>query len=142
MVLPTDKKHSLLIEIEPLTHTGEAMKSLDELRTLKAKVQKTMLSRKTGHTKKIIVGMGTCGIAAGARDTMKALIAALSKANITDVAVIVTDCKGLCEQEPLVWVEIAGAATVKYGKVDATGAAKIVTEHLLHGRIVKELQCA
>jgi NADP-reducing hydrogenase subunit HndB len=118
------------------------MKSLDELRKIKEEVQKTMQARKAGHGKKIIIGMGTCGIAAGARDTMKAFISAIDKAGIDDVAVTVAGCEGFCEQEPLVSVEIAGEPMVKYGKIDAAGAEKIVSEHLLNGNIVSELQFA
>ncbi|MCF6177651.1 MAG: hypothetical protein L3J71_17990 [Victivallaceae bacterium] len=116
------------------------MKSLDELRKIKAEVQKTMQARKAGHGKKVIIGMGTCGIAAGARDTMKAFIAAIDKASIEDVAVTVAGCEGFCEQEPLVSVEIAGEPMVKYGKVDAAGVEKIVSAHLQNGNIVSELQ--
>ena len=118
------------------------MKSLDELRKIKAEVQKTMQARKANHGKKIIIGMGTCGIAAGARDTMKAFISSLAKADILDVAVTVAGCEGFCEQEPLITVEIAGQPMIKYGKVDAMGAEKIVAEHIQHGNIVSELQFA
>jgi NADP-reducing hydrogenase subunit HndB len=118
------------------------MKSLDELRKIKEEVQQSMRARKTGHGKKIIIGMGTCGIAAGARDTMKAFISALNKADINDVAVTVAGCEGFCEQEPLISVEIAGEPMIKYGKVDAAAAKKIVAEHLQNGNIVKELQFA
>ncbi len=118
------------------------MKSLAELQKIKAALHKTMQMRKAGHRKKIIISMGTCGIAAGARDTMQAFISAIAETDLDDVAVTIDACRGLCEHEPLVTVEIAGTPSVSYGKVDAAGAGKIVVEHLQHGNIVSELQLA
>ena len=116
------------------------MKSLDELRKIRDEVRKSMDMRTGQQRAKVVVGMGTCGIAAGARDTMKAFMAALDSAGISDVAVTATGCAGYCEQEPLVEVEIAGGARVRYGHVDAAAAQRIVTEHIVGGKAVDALK--
>ena len=115
------------------------MKSLDELRKIRDQVKKDLELRGGAHRAKIVVCMGTCGIAAGARDTMKAIVAALDEAGVNDVAVTATGCPGFCEQEPLVEVQMADAATVRYGHVDAAAAQRIVTEHIVAGRVVADL---
>lgn len=115
------------------------MKSLEELRKIKEQVKKSMQMREGGQKIKIVVGMGTCGIAAGARETMKAFMEELEKAGVNDAAVTATGCAGYCEQEPLVDVEIQGEKTVRYGKVDRAAAARIVNEHIVGGKIVSEL---
>lgn len=115
------------------------MKSLDELRKIKEEVKKSMEMRSGGQRVKIVIGMGTCGIAAGARDTMKAFMEALEAAKLSDVAVTATGCAGFCEREPLVDVEVQGQKTVRYGKVDRDAAKKIVTQHIIGGNVVSEL---
>jgi (2Fe-2S) ferredoxin len=115
------------------------MKSLEELRKIKEQVKKSMQMREGGQKIKIVVGMGTCGIAAGARDTMKAFMDALEKDGVADAAVTATGCAGFCEQEPLVDVEIQGQKPVRYGKVDKAAAERIVKEHLIGGKIVSDL---
>ncbi len=115
------------------------MKSLDELRKIREEVKKSMEMRSSGQSRKIVVGMGTCGIAAGARDTMKAFMEALDKAGATDVAMTATGCAGFCDKEPLVNVEIQGQKPVRYGNVDKAAAEKIVTEHIMGGKVVASL---
>ena len=115
------------------------MKNLDELRKIRDEVRKGLELRSGTHRAKIVVGMGTCGIAAGARETMKAFMDALEKAGVSDVAVTATGCAGFCEREPLVDVEITGQAPVRYGKVDVAAASRIVTEHVLGGKKVESL---
>ena len=115
------------------------MKSLDELRKIRDEVKKSLELRAGQHRAKIVVGMGTCGIAAGARDTMRAFMEALEKGGMSDVIVTATGCAGFCEQEPLVEVEIQGQAPVRYGHVDAAAAQRIVKEHVAGGQPVKEL---
>jgi (2Fe-2S) ferredoxin len=70
---------------------------------------------------------------------MKAFMDALEAAEISDIAVTATGCAGFCEQEPLVEVEFPGQPSVRYGRVDADGARRIVEEHLQGGRKVAEL---
>jgi NADP-reducing hydrogenase subunit HndB len=115
------------------------MKSLDELRKIRDEVRKTLATRAGGHRARIVVGMGTCGIAAGARETMLAFMEALDAAAITDVAVTATGCAGFCDQEPLVDVEMEGQPVVRYGRVDAAAAKRIVQGHIMGGKKVDAL---
>ncbi len=115
------------------------MKSLDELRKIKEDVRKSMEMRSGGQRVKVVIGMGTCGIAAGARDTMKAFMETLESEKISDVAVTATGCAGFCEREPVVDVEIQGQKSVRYGKVDREAVKKIVKQHIVGGNAVKEL---
>ena len=118
------------------------MKSLDELRKIKDEVKRSMEMRSGGQRVKVVIGMGTCGIAAGARDTMKAFMEAIDAAKLSDVAVTATGCAGFCEREPLVDVEVQGQKTVRYGKVDGEAAGKIVAQHIIGGNVVTELVSA
>ena len=115
------------------------MRSLEELRKIREEVKKDMDLRSGDHKARVVVCMGTCGIAAGARATMKAFMDALEEQNISDVAVTAAGCAGFCDQEPLVEVEVKGDEPVRYGKVDADGARRIVTEHIAAGRRVDDL---
>jgi NADP-reducing hydrogenase subunit HndB len=78
----------------------------------------------------LIVGMGTCGIAAGAKETFNVFVEELDKAGRQNVAVRQTGCMGLCHSEPTVEVVVPGMPTVVYGKVDAETARKIVNQHI------------
>ncbi|HEY9595646.1 MAG TPA: (2Fe-2S) ferredoxin domain-containing protein [Spirochaetia bacterium] len=118
------------------------MKSVEELRRIRDDVRKTLAMRAGGHRAKIVVGMGTCGIAAGARETLLAFMTALDEASVSDVAVTATGCAGFCDQEPLVDVEVPGQPTVRYGRVNAAAARRIVTEHILGGKKVDALVIA
>lgn len=115
------------------------MKSLEELRKIRDEVRKELELRSGSHRAKIVVCMGTCGIAAGARDTMAAFSAALEAASVQDVALTAAGCAGQCEQEPLVEIEVAGETPVQYGHVDADAARRIVQEHIVGGAPVQEL---
>jgi NADP-reducing hydrogenase subunit HndB len=112
------------------------IKSLDELRRLREQVEKDISTRKdTGTT--IIVGMGTCGIASGARDTMHAVLEELRKRNI-EANVTTVGCIGMCAKEPLVDIEQAGKPRVTYGNVTPDMVSRIIEEHLLKGNVVEE----
>ena len=115
------------------------MKSVEELRRIRDDVRKTLAMRAGGHRAKIVVGMGTCGIAAGARETLLAFMEALEEATVGDVAVTATGCAGFCDQEPLVDVEVAGQPSVRYGRINAAAARRIVVEHILGGKKVDSL---
>ncbi|HTO22960.1 MAG TPA: (2Fe-2S) ferredoxin domain-containing protein [Spirochaetia bacterium] len=115
------------------------MKNLDELRGIRDEVRKSLELREGGQRAKIVVGMGTCGIAAGARETMLAFVEALSAEGISDVAVTAAGCAGFCDQEPLVDVEMRGEPPVRYGRVNADGARRIVREHIVSGKKVQGL---
>ncbi len=115
------------------------MKDLAELRKIRDDVRKSLELRAGQHRAKVVVCMGTCGIAAGARDTMKAFMDALESEGVSDVAVTATGCAGFCEQEPLVEVQIQGGKPIRYGHVDGNAAARIVKEHVIGGNVVTEM---
>ncbi|MDR2767448.1 MAG: (2Fe-2S) ferredoxin domain-containing protein [Treponema sp.] len=107
--------------------------TLEELRKLR-ETKKTDLQRRDAEGKEIqvIVGMGTCGIAAGAKTTLDAFINSLDENKLVDqVLVRQTGCMGLCHSEPTVEVIVPGMPAVIYGRVDASTAREIVTKHLV-----------
>lgn len=115
------------------------MKNLDELRKIRDEVRKSMELRAGTNRGRITVCMGTCGIAAGARDTMNAVMDALAKADVTDIAVTAAGCAGYCDREPMLEVAMEDGEATRYGNVDAAAATKIVQEHVLGGQVVQDL---
>lgn len=113
------------------------MRSMAELLQLKAEIGHKLADAELSQKPKIIVGMGTCGIAAGARDTLEAIREELEKAGV-DAALTQTGCIGMCEQEPLVDVQLPGEDRITYGKVTRTDAVRIVREHVLGKTVVAE----
>jgi NADP-reducing hydrogenase subunit HndB len=91
---------------------------------------------------KIIVHMGTCGIAAGARSIMTALLEEVEKRNLRDVIVNISSCAGLCSREPMMTVELKGEPPVKYIDLTPDKARDILEKHVLAGRVVKEYALA
>ncbi len=114
------------------------VKTVEELERIRKQAQAMTRLREGGETTKIVVGMGTCGIAAGARQTLAAIMDELAKRNIEDVIVTQTGCIGLCEQEPIITVAVPGAEKVSYGKISGDKARKIVASHVVNGRVVGE----
>lgn len=114
------------------------LKSLDELEKIRQRALQETRVRQSGQKTQIVVGMGTCGIAAGARETMAAILAELGKRNLTEVMVTQTGCIGLCDREPLVDVIKPGQAKVTYARVDAEKARKIVAQHVINDQVVGE----
>ena len=113
------------------------MKSLSDLRAIKDKAKKEMAAREQSAKYRIVVAMGTCGIAAGARSVMSAILDELSKRNITNAVVTQTGCLGFCDQEPLVQVmQTEKASTTTYGKITPEIARKIIVEHVLGDHVV------
>jgi len=109
---------------------------LDELRKLRDQVQGELTSRvETGTT--IIIGMGTCGIAAGARETMRAVIEELHKRDI-EAHVKTVGCIGMCAREPLIDIEQAGQPRVTYGNITADRVSELIEQHLVNGQIVQD----
>lgn len=86
----------------------------------------------------IIVGMGTCGIAAGAKTAFDVFAEELDKAGLQNVAIRQTGCMGLCHSEPTVEVAVPGMPTVVYGNVDAETARKIVNQHVVRKLLVND----
>jgi len=114
------------------------MKTLEELRKIREKAQQDMKLRDSDYRYKIVVGMGTSGIAMGARDVMKAIIDEIAQRGIKDVLVTQTGEKGLSSMEPVVDVIEKGKPEVTYGNMDNAKARKIVAEHIVNGRIVND----
>ncbi|MBN1314399.1 MAG: (2Fe-2S) ferredoxin domain-containing protein [Anaerolineales bacterium] len=115
-----------------------SIKSLSELERLRDQAIKKRDTKVTNARAQITVGMGTCGIAAGARETIKAILETIEKENLSDILVKQTGCIGLCEWEPLVEVLIDDE-TVRYGKINADRAKQIMKEHIVGGVPVDEL---
>lgn len=117
------------------------MKSLAELRELREKVQKEMDLRSNNDKPKIIIGMGTCGIAAGARNILQAVLDEISKRNL-NVSVTQTGCIGMCEKEPLLDVQLPGKKRVTYGNLEVKDVKRIIVEHVINGNVVEDLVIA
>ncbi len=113
------------------------VKSLDDLKKIKEQALAKRQIRNASARAHVTVAMGTCGIAAGARDTMKAILDTIEKDAVADVLVTQTGCIGLCEFEPIVNVQV-GETQVTYGKVTPERARAIVTEHIIGGKPIKE----
>ena len=114
------------------------MKNLAELRKIKERALERRQLSGEGAGTRVTVAMGTCGIAAGARDTMKAILAEIEQQDLKDVAVTQTGCIGLCEYEPLVKVQVGEEEPTWYGKVDAARASTLIAKHLVAGEPVTE----
>lgn len=112
--------------------------TVDDLKKIKEDYKSTFTLREGGAKAKITVHMGTCGIAAGARKVMEALIDEISKNNIKDVIVTTSGCAGLCSKEPMATVEIINEAPVKYVQLNDEKIRKILKEHVLNGKIVED----
>jgi len=114
------------------------IKSLEDLKRAREEALKKRELKASSGTVQVVVGMGTCGIAAGARDTMKAILDTIEKESINGIIVTQTGCIGLCEKEPIVMVTIGEAPKVTYGKVSPEVAIKILKEHVGNGQVVKD----
>jgi NADP-reducing hydrogenase subunit HndB len=110
--------------------------TLDDLRKIKEKQKATFTLREGGYRAKVTVHMGTCGIAAGARDVMTALMDEISQAKIEDVITTTSGCAGLCAREPMVTVEIMNKPPVKYGDLTDAKIREIFKEHIMGGNPV------
>lgn len=116
-----------------------AKMTLDELRALRDSKKKEMTQR-DGEEKaaQIIIGMGTCGIAAGAKDAFDAFLDELGSHDIKDTRITQTGCMGLCFSEPTVEVAVPDMPRVIYGNVDAEVARRIVREHIIEKKLVPD----
>lgn len=114
------------------------MKSRHDLERVKERTLEEIRLRTSSGVPRIVVGMGTCGIAAGARDTLLAIMDELRKRGRSDVVITETGCVGLCAREPLLEISLPGQPTVVYGNVDASRARRIIVEHVVNGRPVTE----
>ncbi|MGI5857983.1 MAG: (2Fe-2S) ferredoxin domain-containing protein [Tepidanaerobacteraceae bacterium] len=115
------------------------MKSMEELEKIRKQAKDMINLRVDNETKtRIVVGMGTCGIAAGARPVMLAILDELKKRNITNVIVTETGCIGLCQYEPLVDVIQPDHPKVTYVNMNPEKAREIVVKHIINNQVVDE----
>jgi NADP-reducing hydrogenase subunit HndB len=116
----------------------DKVKTLDDLKKLREEaLEKRRVKNASGQVQ-IVVGMGTVGIAAGARETLKAILEFIEKENLSDVIVRQTGNIGLDSLEPIVQVIIGENPKVTYGKVTADAARRIMKEHVVGGQVVKD----
>lgn len=114
------------------------LKNAADLERMRQEVQAALATRQGGGGARLVVAMGTCGIAAGAREVVAALLDELAKREIFDVQVTQTGCKGLCDREPTLDVIRPGEAPVTYGDVTPDLARRIVAEHVMGGQVVQD----
>ena len=112
------------------------LKNLEELHRLREELQRGIRAR-TQTSTTIIVGMGTCGISAGAREVMRAILDELERRRI-DAHVTTVGCIGMCSREPLVDIQQGDEPRVTYGNVTPDMVARIIEEHLIKGNVVEE----
>ena len=113
------------------------MKSLEELKKLRDESINNMEMRNTGKEVRVVIGMATCGIAAGARPVLLTIMDEVQKHGLADVAVAQTGCIGMCRLEPIVEVYRPGEEKVTYVKVNSSKAIRIVNEHIMKGKVVE-----
>ena len=120
------------------------MKSLEELKAIREKMQNQVSMRAEDHTHtRVVVGMATCGIAAGARPVLTTLSNLVQEKGLTDhISVTQTGCIGLSQYEPIVEVIEPGKPKITYIKMNPAKAAEIVDKHLIGGHVVDEYTMA
>jgi (2Fe-2S) ferredoxin len=112
------------------------MKSLDELKKIREEAKKNLELRDAEKTVRVVVGMATCGISAGARPVLQAFIEEVSKRNLNNVQVVQTGCIGMCTYEPIVEITAPDEEKVTYVFMDADKVKKVVSDHLVNGHVV------
>ncbi len=115
------------------------MKSIEELMAIKAKMQDKVAIRKGSGDTRIVVGMATCGIAAGARPVLSAFVEGINQAGLSDkVTVTQTGCIGICQYEPVVEVYEEGKDKITYVKMTADKAKEVIEKHIKGGSVVTD----
>ena len=114
------------------------MKSLAELQAIKNKVRANVEMREGEASTRIVVGMATCGIAAGARPVLSSFVEEVAKRQLSDVIVTQTGCIGICQYEPVVEVYTPGKEKVTYVKMTPEKAVRVVNDHIVNGNVVTE----
>ncbi len=114
----------------------------EDLQRITEKVRRTTLMREGTGRARIVVHMGTCGIAAGARAVMRALLDEIEAKDTKDVLVTTSSCAGLCSREPMITVELQDKPAVKYDDVTAEKVKEIFAKHVLGEEIVTEYALA
>ena len=115
---------------------------IEDLDKIREKVRKQTILREGAGRAKITVHMGTCGISAGARKIVNALLIEIEKSGVSDIILGTSGCAGLCSKEPMATVELKGEAPVKYVELTDEKIRKVFSEHVLGGKIVEEYALA
>lgn len=114
------------------------MKTIQELEEIRKNTLDTINLRKDRTGTRVVIGMATCGIAAGARPVLLAIMDEIKKHNLADVIVAQTGCIGLCRLEPIVEVYRPGEEKVTYVKMNPSKAIRVINEHVMKGKIVEQ----
>jgi len=116
--------------------------TLEDLKEIRERARRTTMLREGAGRAKITVHMGTCGIAAGARNVMEAVLREIQQRDLPDVLVTTSGCAGLCSREPMATVEVAGEAPVKYVDLTEGKMKEIIAEHVVGGRVLPQYALA
>ena len=114
----------------------------EDLGKIRERMAKTMSLREGQARARVTVHMGTCGIAAGARQIMSVLMNLLEQLEAKDIILTTSGCAGLCSREPMMTVELRGQAPVKYISLDEAKTKRIFETHVVAGKIVDEYALA
>jgi len=116
--------------------------TIEDLKRIREEATRTMALRSGSARARVVVHMGTCGISAGAREVMAALLKAIEGQGVTDVIVTTSGCAGLCSREPMATVEMKDQAPVKYTDLTPDKMVKVFREHVLGGKVVADFALA
>jgi NADP-reducing hydrogenase subunit HndB len=111
--------------------------TVEDLKTIRDQTARARTLRGGTSRARVTIHMGTCGIAAGARKVMNAILAEVESRNISDVIVTTSGCAGLCSREPMATVELSDQPPVKYVDLDENKIKEILERHVLGGKIVE-----
>lgn len=120
------------------TETKQKKIKPEDLEKIKQRMHPILSLRENNKRAKITVHMGTCGIASGAREILKAFLKEEEEGNIDDVVITNSGCAGLCSKEPMATVQIKGEAPVKYIDLTPEKVKRIIKEHVREGKIITE----
>lgn len=116
--------------------------TIEDLERMREDARARIAARAREARARVVVHMGTCGISAGAREVMAALLHEIEAQEVTDVLVTASGCAGLCSREPMATVERKGEAPVKYVDLNPDRVRKVFREHVMGGRIVRDFALA
>ena len=114
------------------------MKSLEELAIIREAAIKSMNIRSESNDIRIVVGMATCGISAGARPVLQSLVEEVEVRNLSNITIAQTGCIGICKFEPIIEVYEPGKEKVTYVEMTAEKAKKVINEHIVNGNVIDE----
>ena len=112
--------------------------TIDDLKKLREQTAGAIALRAGTARARVTIHMGTCGIAAGAREVMAALLGEIEQQGVADVMVTTSGCAGLCSREPMATVEVLGQAPVKYANLTPQDIREVFRRHILGGNVVTE----